>query len=218
MIKAVIFDFDGVIIESAQLKTEAFKNLFSRWPDKVEEIVLYHLKNMGISRYVKFRYYFENILQKPYNEEIEAELGRQFSKIVLSGVKEAPFVDGALDFLEKKYREYMLFIASGTPGDELDEIMTHRGIKKYFKEIFGTPSTKTEIVTNIMEKYGLQKTETVFVGDAESDKKAARDSGIPFVLRITPENFHLMALSKYMMENLTQLEEQIGKIEDDTRM
>ena len=42
MIKAIIFDFDGVLVESTQIKTEAFRNLFSKWPDKVDEMVRYH--------------------------------------------------------------------------------------------------------------------------------------------------------------------------------
>ena len=61
MIKAIIFDFDGVLVESAEIKTEAFRQLFSSFPDKVHEIVEYHKRNMGISRYVKFRYFYENI-------------------------------------------------------------------------------------------------------------------------------------------------------------
>ena len=58
MIKAIIFDFDGVLIESAAIKTEAFREVFSKWQDKVDEIVTYHNKNMGISRFVKFKYFY----------------------------------------------------------------------------------------------------------------------------------------------------------------
>lgn len=217
MIKAIIFDFDGVIIESAQLKTEAFRKLFSRWPDKVDQIVSYHLKNMGISRYLKFKYFYESVLKEPYTEEIGSELGRQFSAIVLDEVKKAPFVKGTLNFLENKYQEYMFFIASGTPENELNEIINYRDIKKYFKEIFGTPATKTEIIKQIMKRHSLRKKEVVFVGDAESDQNAARATSIPFILRITPENDHLRDSSKYMIENFIQLEEQIGKVEEETR-
>jgi len=217
MIKAIIFDFDGVIIESAQLKTEAFRKLFSQWPDKVEETVSYHLKNMGVSRYVKIQHFYENILKKPYTEEIGSELGRQFSDIVLDEVKKAPFVKGTLNFLENKHQEYMFFIASGTPESELNEIINYRDIKKYFKEIFGTPATKTGIIKQIMRRYSLREMEVIFVGDAESDQNAARAAGIPFILRITPENDHLRDSSKYMIENFMQMEEQIGKVEDETR-
>ena len=39
MIKAVIFDVDGVIIESAEIKTKAFEILFADYPDKLSEII-----------------------------------------------------------------------------------------------------------------------------------------------------------------------------------
>ncbi|PKN76416.1 MAG: hypothetical protein CVU52_04845 [Deltaproteobacteria bacterium HGW-Deltaproteobacteria-10] len=217
MIRAVIFDFDGVIIESAQLKTEAFRKLFSQWPNKVDQIVSYHLKNMGVSRYVKIKYFYGSVLNEPYTEEVGAELGRQFSDIVLDEVMKAPFVKGTLNFLEKKYRDYLLFIASGTPESELYEIINYRDIKKYFTQIFGTPATKTAIIKQIMKRYSLQKDQVVFVGDAESDLNAARATGIPFILRITPENDHLKDSSKYMIDNLMQLEEQIGKVEEEMR-
>jgi phosphoglycolate phosphatase-like HAD superfamily hydrolase len=209
MIKAVIFDFDGVIVESAQLKTEAFRKLFSPWPEKVDEIVAYHLKHMGISRYVKFRYFYENMLGKPYTAEIEIDLDRKFSDIVLEEVKKASFVDGALPFFEKHFADTMLFIASGTPQRELDEIVMYKGIKKYFREVCGTPTTKQNIILEILKKYTLRKSDAIFVGDAESDKKAAENAGISFIIRMTPENQYLIKSCKYKIHDLKGLEELI---------
>ena len=64
MLKAIFFDFDGVIVESAGIKTEAFRKLFSNYPDQVDEIVDYHKANAGISRYDKFDYIYEKILKQ----------------------------------------------------------------------------------------------------------------------------------------------------------
>ena len=49
MIKAIILDFDGVILESVSVKTEAFRKLFSNKPDYVDEIVEFHIKNGTIT-------------------------------------------------------------------------------------------------------------------------------------------------------------------------
>ncbi len=62
MIKAIIFDLDGVILESADIKTKAFLKLFEAFPKHVDVILDYHVKNMGISRYVKLRHIYNNML------------------------------------------------------------------------------------------------------------------------------------------------------------
>jgi beta-phosphoglucomutase-like phosphatase (HAD superfamily) len=63
LIKAIIFDFDGVIVESVDIKTKAFAKLFeSESQDVVEEIVSYHLQHTGVSRFEKFQYIFEQIM------------------------------------------------------------------------------------------------------------------------------------------------------------
>lgn len=213
MIKAVIFDFDGVIVESARIKTEAFRKLFSKWPDKVDEIVSYHIKNMGISRYNKFKYFYENILKEPYSEEMAFELGKQFSELVLDEIKKAPLVKGTKMFLEENYHNRLLFIVSGTPQKELDEIVSFRGLAKYFKAVCGTPATKTEVIRDILKEYGLDKGQVVFVGDAESDRIASENTGSRFILRVTPENLNHINPDIHTIYDLTQLKDKIEEIE-----
>jgi len=207
VIKAIIFDFDGVLVESAHIKTEAFRKLFSHRPDKSDEIVEYHLRNAGISRYVKFKNIYENILHEPYSEETGVKLGKELSMIVIDEIKKAAFVRGAEDFLGIFYHEYSFFIASGTPQDELNEIVRHKKIDKYFKGIFGTPATKTQIINYILTENRWEKGDVVFVGDAESDLRAAEESGIHFILRRTEENNDI--LNSHTVRDLTYLNNKI---------
>ncbi len=58
--KNLIFDCDGIILNSNKIKTDAFKEVVSHYGDKVaEELVNFHVMNGGISRYEKFNYFFE---------------------------------------------------------------------------------------------------------------------------------------------------------------
>ena len=55
MIKAIIFDFDGVIAESVNVKTEAFASLYEPYgKDVVNKVEQHHLANGGVSRFEKF--------------------------------------------------------------------------------------------------------------------------------------------------------------------
>lgn len=211
MIKSIIFDFDGVIVESAEIKTEAFKELFADYPKKIEQIVHYHLVNAGISRYVKFRYIYEQILGKDLRKDKEFELGRRFSKIVWQKILDAPFVAGAKEFLDTYKKKYQFFIASGTPEEELHNIIRAKGLQGYFKEIHGSTKKKADIINNIINNYNFVREEVVYVGDAQSDRIAAEQAGISFIERVP--NLDSKLGYPWKIINLSILDEILEKIE-----
>lgn len=207
MIKAVVFDFDGVILESASIKTEAFTEVVRGYPrQQAEAFVAYHREHMGISRHVKFRYFIEEILGQPYTDAAGQRLADQFTEIVFTRVMECPFVPGAVDFLERNYRKYDLYVASGTPEEELKRIVDGRNLKNFFKKIYGTPMKKEQIVDDICESGGYCREEMCFVGDALTDKKAAQCTGLKFIGRNTDDNRKAFGDVLYKVDNLLQIE------------
>ncbi|MCI8972732.1 MAG: HAD family hydrolase [Lachnospiraceae bacterium] len=213
MIKAIVFDFDGVILESAQIKTETFADVVKDYPkEQADAFVAYHITHMGISRHVKFQYFIEEILKQPYSAEIEQKLANRFSEIAFSRIMECPFVPGAKAFLERNYKRYEMYIASGTPQEELGQIVEGRNLSQYFKKIYGTPMKKEEIVEDICRTYGYQKEEMVFVGDASTDKNAAKNTGLLFIGRNTEDNKEAFQDVLHRVDNLLQMEKIIEEM------
>ena len=99
MLSGIIFDFDGVVLESADIKTRAFAALFGAFPGHIEQILAYHLENAGLSRYVKFRHIYQHFLHEPLPETLMESLDRRFSELVADEIRRCPFVPGVLEFL-----------------------------------------------------------------------------------------------------------------------
>jgi beta-phosphoglucomutase-like phosphatase (HAD superfamily) len=85
MIETIIFDFDGVILESVTVKTEAFRELFSSEPDCPDEIVEFHKRNGGMSRYDKFRHVCCRPDEFPYEDRCKKTRTRMIFPIIADG-------------------------------------------------------------------------------------------------------------------------------------
>jgi len=183
MLKGIIFDFDGVVAQSVQVKTDAFAFLYKSYGDTiVKKVIKHHEANGGMSRFEKIKLYNESFLNKVVtNEEIE-KLANQFSKLVVKKVIESPYVPGVIQYIQKCTKKYKLFISTGTPTDEMKEILNERGIAKYFMEVYGSPEKKSLHLSKIMSKYNYYPNELIFYGDSATDIDAAEKADIPFVL------------------------------------
>ena len=184
MIRGIAFDFDGVLVESVDVKTKAYARLFEEYGEGVvSRVVDYHLTNGGISRFVKFRVIYSEILNKPLSEKKFQSLCDEFSNIVVDDVVAAPWVEGAREFLENNKNRYLFFIVSGTPQDELESIIRRREMDQYFCEVLGSPKSKETLLEGALSRLKLFPEETVFVGDAETDWNAAKELGVTFLWR-----------------------------------
>jgi phosphoglycolate phosphatase-like HAD superfamily hydrolase len=181
--KAVIFDWDGVITDSVNIKTEAFAEMFRPFGVEVEEkVIAYHLAHGGISRFEKFGYFYSSILNQPLDDAKLNELCLRFSKLVKDKVIAAPFVNGAVETIKSaKEAGALLFIVSGTPTDEIIAIAAAKDLAKYFIEILGSPANKPDLIKRLLIKYRLKPSEAIFFGDAIEDYGAAAKTGVKFI-------------------------------------
>lgn len=184
--QAIIFDFDGVLVESGDIKTHAFASLYQSYGEQVTAaVVRYHGLNGGMSRYQKFRYFQQHLLGKPpLTPGEEQELDRQFSQLVVEAVIASEAVAGAAEFIRQEATRRPLFIASGTPEMELNTIVARRRLAPYFTAVRGSPTPKQTLIAEILSLHDLPPERVLMIGDALIDYQSAQLNGIAFLGRV----------------------------------
>ncbi len=184
--QAIIFDFDGVVVESGDIKTQAFADLYRPHGEAVTAaVVQYHKLHGGMSRYQKFRYFQQHLLRKPpLTPDEEQELDRQFSELVVEAIVTGEAVPGADEFIRQQAARIPLFVASGTPEIELNSIVMRRGLAPYFTEVRGSPTSKQALIADILSIHALTPERVLMIGDALIDYQSAQLNGVAFLGRV----------------------------------
>lgn len=192
---AFIFDFDGVLADSVEVKTRAFEALYApHGPEVAAAVVRHHREHGGMPRREKFRHYEAALLQSPAGEAKLDRLCEAFSRLVLDGVVAAPEIPGATDFLRRWHGRVPLFVDSATPDAELAEILKRRGLDAYFEAVYGSNRSKAENLAAILAAGGFAPEKTLFFGDALSDHAAAQSCGAQFLGIVRDEGSPLLRL------------------------
>jgi len=182
--KHIIFDFDGVLVESNSLRFEGFRQLFRNYPnDQVQRLVEYAMLNGGMSRYEKIRYFFGEIRNETISDADVQTLSKQYTKLVKQKVIDAESVKGSLEFLSNNHTKYDFAIVSGSDQQELREVCRARKIHQFFFKILGSPEKKKINLSRLLSEAGWGKELCLFVGDSINDLNAARINSISFIGR-----------------------------------
>jgi HAD superfamily hydrolase (TIGR01549 family) len=176
-----VFDCDGVLLNSNQVKTRAFYDVALQYGEKpAQELVDYHVQHGGISRYKKFTYLLTYILKKELNQNELASLLTAFANEVKEGLMTCEEAQG-LQELRKKTGHARWHVVSGGDQDELRQVFARRNLDYLFDGgIFGSPDTKDQILQREMKNGNIQ-TPALFLGDSEYDFKASKAAGLDFV-------------------------------------
>lgn len=176
------FDFDGVLVDSTNIKTDAFRKLFKPYGhEAVNKIVEYHQRHGGISRVDKIDYAHRHILDRPYSKSTVSGEAEMYSKLVFEAVVNTNWIPGAQEFVEAYSQQALIFVISGTPEAELHEVIKRRNMSHYFEETLGSPTKKPEHIRFLVQKYNLKIQDCVFIGDALTDYDAAKETGMNFI-------------------------------------
>ena len=181
----VIFDFDGVIINSHKVKTLAFYTIFKVYGKPYGlKAKKFHLEHIGRSRYFKFKYILKNILNSKVTKTKIAALDKEFDHFVQKKLKKIFPSNHLVRFLKKKNNLINIYISTGTPQSKIVKILKEKEIFKYFKKVYGSPLSKIYHIKKIIKN----NQKSIFIGDSFEDYRAAKQGKIKFILKINSEN------------------------------
>jgi phosphoglycolate phosphatase-like HAD superfamily hydrolase len=179
---AVILDFDGVVVESVELKVQAFLTMYAHEsPEKQQAILEHQRAHGGVTRRLKFAHFERELFGRPGDTATLDRLAAGYAKLVHGAVLACPFIRGAIDFLDTAHGRTDLHVVSGTPEEELLDIIERRGLARYFKSIHGAPKTKPEAFRLILDVHRYPHDEVIAVGDATTEYDAAVALQMPFI-------------------------------------
>ncbi len=133
MIKAILMDFNGVIINDEPIQMQAYKDVLG--PEGVEVTDESYLDSLGMDEAAFVRNAYKVVGKKldegRMNELIAAKQAK-WREII---DKELPLFEGIDGFIEKMAREFTLGVVSMAPQSEIALVLDKAGLSKYFSVI-----------------------------------------------------------------------------------
>lgn len=179
--KTIIFDCDGVVLNSNKVKTRAFYNTALAFGQAAaERLVKYHVERGGISRYKKFQWFIDNLNKEDLAQSKDQpnldNLLSSYAAEVHKGLRSCQIAEGLTE-LREKTKDSIWLIVSGGDQAELHELFAERDIAQFFDGgIFGSPDSK-EIIMSREREQGNIKLPAVFIGDSQYDYTAVESVG-----------------------------------------
>ena len=180
--QTIIFDCDGVVLNSNFQKIEAYRNTaitYGASKIKAEELVAYHVGLTGISRVVKFKHFLKEIMHEEVTDSSMKTLVNNLNKEVINLLKDCEVTSG-IERLKIKTQKSSWMVASGGDQNELRFLFKEKKITSYFDGgIYGSPASKYEIVENKLKQKNFLP--ALFLGDSLYDIQTAQKYNLDFI-------------------------------------
>ena len=181
MLKAVIFDMDGVIVNSEPLHHLAYKKMF-------EEFKLDVSNSLYESFTGQSTYSICEQLCEIFNLKVDANAlvlsKRKHFKIIFENDSSFEMIDGAMNLIKDYFENNLtLVLASSASMTNIERIFKKFDLNKFFKaKISGADLKESkpnpEIFVKAAELAGFKKEECIVVEDSTSGIMASKSAGI----------------------------------------
>jgi phosphoglycolate phosphatase len=164
--KTILFDFDGVIVDSFQPALE------THWELQPDEKFTEDY----------YRSCFEGNIYDIFAGESEQEkaANKKFFEVYIPKLFELPVIPSIAETLEKLANNYRLIVVSSTITSPIFEWLAQHDLAKHFTEIMGSDvhKSKVEKIKMIFNKYNIKASDCVFITDTLGDLREAEKAGV----------------------------------------
>jgi phosphoglycolate phosphatase len=187
-ISAVIFDFDGVILDSVSLKTELFVRCYGNEPSKEQKAHIreYQARHGGVGRGEKFTYFERALFNREPTPDSVARLSRLYGDFLATEIEACHYLPGALTFLDALHGKMPVHLVSGTLHEDLVRILDQRSLTRFFTAVIGSPTRKIDAFQHIIRTAGYDPAAVLAIGDSVTELEAAEATGTQFIGIVAP--------------------------------
>jgi HAD superfamily hydrolase (TIGR01509 family) len=178
MIDAVVFDLDGVLIDSEHVWDEARQQLAEErgrsWPEAASRDM------MGMSSPEWSRYMRDQVGIDDEPEEISAEVVRRLEMIYR---EELPLLGGAVAAVERLAARWPLGLASSSNRELIDLVLELSGLDRYFRATVSSEEVARgkpapDVYLEAARRLGVDPLRCAAVEDSENGIRAAKAAGM----------------------------------------
>jgi HAD superfamily hydrolase (TIGR01509 family) len=209
VIGAVVFDLDGVIIDSEQLWDEVREGLArergGRWSKQAQADM------MGMSSTEWSRYMHEVVGLPEPPEEINREV---VSRMLARYSEHLPLIDGAADGVKRLGAHWPLGVASSSNRELIDRVLEVSTLAPYFKATVSSEEVERgkpapDVYLEAARRLGVDPARGVAIEDSASGIRSAHAAGLHVVAipnRAFPPPADVLTLASVVLESIKELD------------
>lgn len=181
MLKAVLFDMDGVIVDTEPLHYKAYYQMFDTVSINVSDELYASFTGQSTISICRTLCSHFNLSESP---ETLVALKRKFFKIIFETDKDLHLIDGVLSLIKDYHNNGMtLVLASSASMTTINNVFDRFDLNQYFIAKLSGADLKAskphpEIFIKAAEASGYKKSECIVIEDSTNGIVAAKSAGI----------------------------------------